>query len=105
MRRIEYGLRACGKTDRLRRRDRVGIDDRLLILQVLVERKQEAGALRMPQRSGYRSFVVLSPLRRFDGSKSIASIENGIAKQKVERAMKVGRAALCNDFKAGTAGP
>ena len=49
---IGNGLRDRAKTQRLGGGDGFGIDDGLLVLEVRIEREQEAGALAWADRSG-----------------------------------------------------
>src|SRR5258708_23643844 len=51
-----------------------------------------------------RSFVVLAALGGLHGRESVACIENGIAEQKVQRTVKIGRAAIGDDLKTCPAG-
>src|SRR6202035_2556518 len=104
MRRIGNGLWDCTEAERLRGSKRCRVNDALLILQVFVEREQEAGVLAVADGSGDGAFIVLPSFVRLDDRKSIRRIEYGIAKQEVQRAMIVGRSALGDYFQTSATG-
>ena len=97
---IGHDLRAGTEAGSLSRRERVRIDDSLLIVQIFVQAQQETGVLGMSQRPGHRSLVVLTALRRLHQGERVAGIESGIAKQEIQLAVKIRRAALGDQFQA-----
>src|ERR1700758_4267093 len=104
MRGIGHGLRDRPESKRLRGSNSAGIDDRLLIQEVLVERQQETGALAVSDRSGDGAFIILPALGGLHDSKGVAGIEDGIAKHEIQGAVVLGRSALSNNFETGAAG-
>src|ERR1700730_14147271 len=89
-----HRLRDRAESKRLRGSNGAGIDDRLLIQEVLVERQQETGALAVCDGSGYRAFVILPALRRLNDSEGVARVEDRIAKHAIQRAVVLRRSTL-----------
>src|SRR5690349_12020926 len=81
-----------------------GTDDGLRLIKVSFESEQEGVVFVVTQGTGERTFVILAVFRRLDRGEGVGGIENGIAKQEVERAVKVRRAGLGGDFEARAAG-
>src|SRR6266478_2174566 len=108
MRGVGNGLRNWTEAERRGKRlgggEGFGIDDTLLVVEVFVERQQEAGALAVANRTGDRTFVVLPPLGGLNDREGVCSIEDGIAKQKVQGSVIVRRPSFGNDFQASPAG-
>src|ERR1700751_1345814 len=75
-----------------------GIDEGLRIVEVLVKRKEKSGFLVPTEGTGQRTFVKLALLRGFLIGEGVSSIENRIANQKINVAMKVRSPALRDNF-------
>src|SRR5262249_53944046 len=77
----------------------LGHYDCLPVFFVTVQREKKSRALPVPDWSCQRAFVVATLLRRLDLGECVPRIKEGIAKHKIERAMKLGCAALGGDLK------
>src|SRR6202166_2144271 len=104
MRGIGHCLRDRAESKRFRGGNGSGIDDGLLIQQVLVERQQETGSPAVSDRSGYGAFIILPALGRLHHSEGVARVEDRIAKHKIQGAVVLGRSALSNNFETSAAG-
>src|ERR1700719_4033520 len=101
---VGNGLRGSGEAQRFSGGDGCVVDYALLVVEVFVERQQEAGALAVADRSGDGAFVVLAAFRGLDAGKGVAGVENRVAKHEVERTVISGRSAFGDDFQASAAG-
>src|SRR5579862_4211030 len=81
------------------------IDERLSVIEVLVEGKQKRGFLVSSEWSGKRTFVKLSLLRWFLCGESVPCIENRISNQKAYRTVKIRRTTFGGNLQPCPARP
>src|SRR5580704_50923 len=98
------GLRGSGEAERFSGGDGCAVDYALLVVEVFVEREEEAGALAVADGSCDRALIVLAAFWGLDGGEGIAGVENRIAKHEVKGAVISGRSAFGDDFQPSAAG-
>src|SRR5579859_4366823 len=102
---VGKSLRKRTKTQRFGGGQGIGIDDVLLVENVLVERQQETGPLAMAERASHRAFVVLPALRRLHQGKRIAGVKDRITEHEIQGAVIVPSSALGYDLQPCPPGP
>lgn len=98
--RVERMMDRCGDIFANGTVETLGIDESLRVVEVLIKRKQKRGFLVASDRSGERTFVELAFFWRLLVGEGIACVENGIAHQKIYRAVKIRRTTFGGDFQS-----
>src|SRR5260370_12313295 len=101
---VSNGLRDWPEAERFGGSEGCGVNHSLLVLKIFVESQQETGALAMSNGASHRAFVILAPLRRFNDGEGVSRIKDGIAEQKIQRAVILRRPAFGDDLQPGPTG-
>src|SRR5437868_1007519 len=76
------------------------VDDRLVVIAVIVQAHEEAGLFALAQRAGQRALIVLPLLGRLYRCERVAGVEESVAEHEIDGAVVLRSSGFGDDFQA-----